>query len=1162
MIRPTLFVGLGTTGTNILKYLRRLMFEEYGRAGLPVFRYVSIETDGTEDGEDPGLRVTSKMESYEQIRVVKATIASTVPIEHKLRPRDPMYDANLTQWLDADLLKIGDRSFVAGAKNIRMAGRLCLWESWTDVERTLKAEANAVNAAANVSAAQAFLRKHLERKGSATNDRHIDPNVTDVYVFGSLCGGSCSGMWLDIAYFFRSLFSAAGDGVAAPKLYGIFTMYDNEQATELRNKVRAANCYGALYEYNFYNHIDTTYSMTFPSGFQVSNVKDAPFDYTLFVSRSGKNPAVRFNKPDGSFDETGLNQMVALNLFADVSGDSDGKKDAIRTDWYGHDGYRQLKEVEEGDTATKVRCMASFGLTAVWYPKYRIATGAACLIGQRLSQQWVKPHNEAVTVRKKGRAACDSLVDKHLEKLTSPPEETPLRHVVDTLLSKARGQFGRITETRELEKKIKSFPSNAEPFGDKFDRGREFYALIDQQVPICRQFLVDELWALYREQLNQLDFGRDFGLGDIETYFLALDGAIEELMKACPTSLPRLDLDQLDFSPMRRAEQNKRLWLVGLQEKSIDQHRGQIIKKYVDLVDKTYVDLRNYFLRPILEELREILGFGLQAEKEHEFEERKTIKTSIDAIKKNLKDLENQLEGDYREAADVPQQINVTIVANNKDNDLEEDMKRLAYKIDAADARGDLLGDRSLAELFEKEPENINVQIKEVYRRYSLAQIDGFQVVTKSLDMIGKSRSNRIEAVARRSTPCQTFNHLYQPLHPPTPPTMISGHDPTGNSLNELQVALSQEGHEFARTSSISIDHLLFFYNEEAGFAIDDLESHNMLYTRFRDKPGPYGHLTRQDTVFFDIDFSVRKKRLERWLEPLIVLVPAIRRYKPDAFEGFLRKGPLQEVRYVYAFGGGMEGELHLQDDEVGIEQISRREKIAAYQWFVYHLHHSLEALGRGFVQDVINEMAEALPRKERHLAKERFEGFLREVYAPIWGENPDYEDPGVPHQRKPIAEEAAPPESGPTPSDNLGRSTPVDQPSRGRSQPPPESKQSNPEPTMANDEPAARQHEQGQVTDPPPERGETETIKLDEMEEDDDASFDNDDSLPEVIEPVPPGNPVREDPVGEARRSAESEEPVDKPAKPSGDSSLFAKLSAKRKKPSLLPESKSAEEN
>ena len=45
MIRPTLFIGLGTTGTNILKKLRELMSEEYGHAGLPIFRYISIETD-------------------------------------------------------------------------------------------------------------------------------------------------------------------------------------------------------------------------------------------------------------------------------------------------------------------------------------------------------------------------------------------------------------------------------------------------------------------------------------------------------------------------------------------------------------------------------------------------------------------------------------------------------------------------------------------------------------------------------------------------------------------------------------------------------------------------------------------------------------------------------------------------------------------------------------------------------------------------------------------------------------------------------------------------------------------------------------------------------------------------------------------------------------
>ena len=816
-------------------------------------------------------------------------------------------------------------------------------------------------------------------------------------------------MWLDIAYFFRALYASAGDGgTNVPKIYGIFTMYDNEQATEMKNTVRAANCYGALLEYNFFNHTDTTYSMTFPSGLEVSEIKDPPFDYTLFVSRSGKNPAVRFNKPDGTFDERGLNQMVALNIFADVSGDSDGMKDAIRTDWYGHDGYRQLKQVREGETATMVRCMASFGLTAVWYPKYRIATGASCLIGKRLCESWLKTHNEVVSTRKRGRDAGEALIERHLEKLTSPPDETPLRHAIDELLSSARRQLPQAKKSREFERKLRGYP-RGEPFRDRFDRGRDYYALMEQLAPICQQHLVDEVWALYREQLNLLDFGQDYGLGDIETFFLALDGALEELMKECPTSLPKLDLDELDFSPMRRAEQNTRLWLVGLREKSVKQHQDQIVKKYIEKVNQTYVLMRNYFLRPILEELRQLLGFAVQAEKEHELEERKTIQTSLDIIKKNLRDLEKQFDGDLRDSIDVPKQINVAIVANNNNNSLEEDMKRLAYKIDAANARRDLLGDRNPAEFLDQEYENINIQVKEVYRRYSLAQIDGFQVVNKALEMMGKSRSNPIEAVARRSTPCQTFNQLYKPLYPPTPPTMISGLDPSGNSLSELQVELRGEGHAFERISTTSVDHLLFFYNEEAGFAIDDLESHKMLYTRYREDPGPYGHLTRQDSVYFDIEFSVRKKRLERWLASLAILVPAIRRFKPDAFAQVLRQGSLQEIRYVYSIGGGIDGEMYLLDDTEGIETLAKHEKIAAYQWFIYHIHKSLITLTRDYVQALINDLIDELPRKDRNKTRNQFQAFLDEVYAVIWSELPEYEDPGVPTQRRFMAEEQEP---------------------------------------------------------------------------------------------------------------------------------------------------------
>lgn len=54
-IKPTVYVGLGTTGMEILNHLRRLNHQEYGEAGLPIFRYVSIETDAGKTGIDPKL---------------------------------------------------------------------------------------------------------------------------------------------------------------------------------------------------------------------------------------------------------------------------------------------------------------------------------------------------------------------------------------------------------------------------------------------------------------------------------------------------------------------------------------------------------------------------------------------------------------------------------------------------------------------------------------------------------------------------------------------------------------------------------------------------------------------------------------------------------------------------------------------------------------------------------------------------------------------------------------------------------------------------------------------------------------------------------------------------------------------------------------------------
>lgn len=989
MIRPTLFVGLGTTGTNILKYLRRLIFEEYERAGLPIFRYVSVETDKSESGEDPGLRLTNHMTDYERLTVARATIADTTAIEHKITLGDPLYNENLAEWLDPELLRIGERSFEAGAKNVRMAGRLCLWENFAQVEQTLTTEYGAIIAPANMTAAGAFLKKHYARKGVTPDGQLIDPSAIDIYLVGSLCGGTCSGTLIDVAYFFHSIFASGngGDGggaAANSKIYGIFTMYDSEQATDVNNSVRAANCYGSLWELNFYNHKDITYSITFPSGRSVESIKDPPFDYMMFVSRSGRNSNVKFNKPDGSFDEEGLNQMVALNLFADVAGDSSGQKNAIRTNWYGHTGYRQLKPVIEGQTPKMVRGMASFGLTAVWYPKYRIATASACLIGKRLCESWLKSYRDEYPTRQAASQTWQSLLEGNVDRLTSPEGGRSLKSQINELLTQARKQFEKATSAEELERMMRGFPRGGS-FLRKFDQEGEYYNLIEMQVPGCQEALHDALFACVRNQVSRIDFDGNYGIADVKSFLQTMDDEIAQSIEDCPARLPTLNLGELDFGPMRRAEQNRWLKAVGLQQKSVQQHRSQLIEDYCQLIngDKTdiYVKLRNYFLRPILQKLRSELGIGVQPDDSSATEEHRTIQRMVSLIEANLNKCVRQFEKNHREAVEPPKQINVEIVANNPGNRIDVDVERLSGRIAPADATSELPNEKKMFDLNQGH-EEILVQMKEVYRRLSLSKIGEFHVVTKAQQIIAAGTGNPVAALARRSNPYQTFNGLYQPLPIPTQPTLIYGQDPTGHSLQDLQTALSGQGISFAQINPSTVDHLVFFYCEEAGFALDDLEAFQMLRLRFNASPGPYGHLTHQNPTFYDIEFSMRRQQLQRWMEALRVLVPLIRQQNGNAFEGVFHQDSNGDLRYRYQMDQGLEDEVYLDEDSEGITRLAQSENKTAYDRFVYQVQLNFRCIGRKPVTQLINELLAKASREERPQQRDLYKSFLDEVYS------------------------------------------------------------------------------------------------------------------------------------------------------------------------------------
>ena len=975
MIKPTLFIGLGTTGLKILKSLRQLMFEEYGQEGLPIFRYVSIETDSGIDGTDDSL--------IDEIQVVRATIPVTAPISDKLDPNQPAYNEHLEKWLNPGLLDFV-AAFTEGAANIRMAGRLCLWENWAVVNNTLANALTAIKAPDTMVKAVPTLTEHYNAKGYPVPDGGpIDGASVNIYIVGSLCGGSCSGMLIDVAYFCRHLI---GDD-ATKKVYGIFTMFDEDQAagTDEAISVRAANCFSALWELNYYNHINTIYNVTFPSGHLV-NTTNKPFDYAKFVSRNNMSGGI-FAK-DGQFDEDGLNLMVALNLFADTAGDTDGTKAAILADGVGFPGIGEVKDVPKGEIAVMVRAMASFGLTAVWYPKYRIASAATYSIGTNLCGSWLKTHVDEAVVVDQGKKAWTTILEENIDVLTFPKGKLPLKAQIEDELGKAEVAFGLTKSADPLKNKMETAPPGPSgPFKIRFAPGGDYHDLISMQVSVCQNAFRHSIEQVFNTQLSQIDFKGTYGLGDVQAFFLTLDKEIATYIEMLPTGLPSLDLKQLNYDLMRSAEKNIWTKLIFLHNQSVRDEREKLIANYRKLIledrESIYQSVRNYFLRPVLQEVRAQLGFGVPG-----IDGDVTVKQKLDRIEANLKSCVNKFNESYESAIDQPEATAIKIVTNNPKNRVDEDAKALSTKIFKTDTHADLLKESSMATFLVKEPQDLMNQMIETYRRLSLEQIPVKNVVEQVRNILdaGGTEGIGIKNLATRSDSYQKFIPGYVGFGFAPPLKIISGHDPTEGDgvLAALQNQfVDLNGNiKFPRIGSSSVDHLLFFYQSESGFALDDLASYKMLKMQFDKCPGPYGHLTHQNPDFYDLELYHKTHKLKRWCSALGRLVPEICQYiNKNAFSGVFYP---TKNGYVYEYNvDGLSRRLGLHDDNDGIKRFSQKQNETAYDNFFNEVRLSFTQLDPDQIKNLINKMLMDIGDPKEHMLLSEFFGqFLDDVDA------------------------------------------------------------------------------------------------------------------------------------------------------------------------------------
>lgn len=246
-IRPTLFIGLGGTGKEVLLRLRRKFYERLGTPGLPCTAYLWLDTD-TRDVMAQGEKINEiyqsvAFEPHEKIGLLEGSVGSD--LSNIFRNKDEW--RHLHKWLYPEVERYG-AEITDGAGGVRAVGRLTFFYHFENTISPLVR--NALGGIATQGTINATLQLFRDRKMKTPL---FPPNpIPQVFVVSSLAGGTGCGTVLDTIFFLRQLSQSAG--IPIERFVGILFM-PNVFYMSARDEVSQrsyGNAYAALKELEFY----------------------------------------------------------------------------------------------------------------------------------------------------------------------------------------------------------------------------------------------------------------------------------------------------------------------------------------------------------------------------------------------------------------------------------------------------------------------------------------------------------------------------------------------------------------------------------------------------------------------------------------------------------------------------------------------------------------------------------------------------------------------------------------------------------------------------------------------------------------------------------------------------------------------------------------------
>lgn len=379
-MRPALVIGLGTSGMQILEQLEQFMYAAYGtnmltRAANDGVVLLNIETD---EGRKPRKTPVGTLISgpYD----IKATVADIQNAWDRLKAEN----CDLA-WFDP---KVGEKfkknGIKDGAGHYRAAGRLAFWhiDNFNNIRATIKGALDLISP-------------------------HGRPSVI---VTGTLIGGTCSGMFIDLAYLVREIFKKNAEYI------GLFLVPESGLGDDSHRHY--CNCLASLEDLDYFNTTGHSYKYKWPNGVQAAFGTDLPFDFSYLVSTQYEPTSNLHNLK--KVDD--LYYLGGYFLFSYLCG--------LQTPIYTEHSNRQ------GGTP-----IVSFGLSGVTYPLYAFSELLGCILAKELLDNLLDEHYttsisgervplEEGTAEKKAEAFLDDEVLKIISKLEALGDDQALSDII------------------------------------------------------------------------------------------------------------------------------------------------------------------------------------------------------------------------------------------------------------------------------------------------------------------------------------------------------------------------------------------------------------------------------------------------------------------------------------------------------------------------------------------------------------------------------------------------------------------------------------------------------------------------------------------------------------------------------------------------------------